>query len=92
MQVLEGARDTVRAHCAKISQDPRHLHVAVLSEGLLPARQFTEWSMDFSFAEAREPEKVLTTIQEPLPRPDVTVSNPQLQALLHSFGQELSGA
>ena len=48
--------------------------MAVVSEGLLPARQFAEWSM--GFADAREPEKVLVTIQEPLPRPDVTVSNP----------------
>ena len=62
------------------------------SDGLLPARQFAGWSMDFGFADAREPEKVLATIQEPLPGPDMTVSNPQLQALLHSFGQELGGA
>ena len=92
VQVLEEARDTVRALRAKISQDPRHLRVAVVSEGLLPARQFAEWSMDFGFADAREPEKVLATIQEPLPGPDVTVSNPQPQALLHSFGQGLGGA
>ena len=43
-------------------------------------------------AQRRELEKVLATIQEPLLGPDVTVSNPQLQALLHSFGQGLSGA
>ena len=86
VQVLEGPLETVRSLFARISQDPRHQQVAVVSKGLVPRRQFAEWSMDFGFADARELEAVLATIGQEHEQAECTLSSQHLQALLSSFG------
>ena len=85
MQVLEGPQEIVEHLFARISQDPRHRQVAVVSKGLLPSRQFAEWSMDFGFADAGELEAVLVAIGQEHRQAETTVSSRQLQALLSSF-------
>ena len=47
MQAIEGPEDAVRALEARIAADPRHRGVIVLIEGLIPERQFPEWTMGF---------------------------------------------
>ena len=47
MQALEGDEATVRALFARISQDPRHERVHLLTTVEVPRRQFPQWSMGF---------------------------------------------
>ena len=48
MQVLEGAKETVKALYDTITKDRRHQGYVVIDEDELPARQFSDWSMGFS--------------------------------------------
>jgi hypothetical protein len=45
LQVLEGGRDTVSALYNRITQDPRHHDVALLSYEEIGERSFSSWSM-----------------------------------------------
>src|SRR4051812_36074060 len=45
LQVLEGEQTAVNDTFAKISDDPRHDGVVVLSRGDVPARGFGDWKM-----------------------------------------------
>jgi blue light- and temperature-responsive anti-repressor len=47
-QVLEGTRDVVERTFERISGDPRHADVTVLSFTPTECRSFPEWSMGFS--------------------------------------------
>ena len=47
MQALEGDEATVRTLFARISQDPRHERVHLLTTVAVPQRQFPQWSMGF---------------------------------------------
>lgn len=85
VQVLEGPEEAVRALYAKIEQDPRHTRVDTVSEGLQPARQFAEWSMDFGLVEGPEVERVLSAIEGQESRPGLNIVNARLQALLQAF-------
>lgn len=44
-QVLEGAKETVRALFEEISRDPRHFAVTERINRLVPIRSFASWSM-----------------------------------------------
>jgi hypothetical protein len=48
MQVLEGARETVKTLYDTITNDRRHHGNIVIDEDELAERQFSEWSMGFS--------------------------------------------
>ena len=48
IQALEGPRDRVMALLQAIQQDPRHSRMAVLFEGPITNRSFSQWSMGFN--------------------------------------------
>ena len=48
MQVLEGARKTVKVLYDAITEDRRHQGCIVIDEDELAERQFSDWSMGFS--------------------------------------------
>lgn len=85
VQVIEGPEEAIRALYARIQRDPRHTQVETVSEGLLPRRQFAEWSMDFGLAEDPEVERVLDAIETQRPLPALSIVNARLQALLQAF-------
>ncbi|WP_210517394.1 BLUF domain-containing protein [Hymenobacter terricola] len=85
VQAIEGPEEAVRALYARIEQDPRHTRVETVSEGLMPARQFAEWSMDFGVVEGPEVERVLGAIEGQQPPPGLAIVNKRLQALLQAF-------
>jgi hypothetical protein len=45
VQTLEGNIDAVRATYARISMDPRHYDLHIISQGLVEKRLFGEWNM-----------------------------------------------
>ena len=47
IQLIEGARDQVRALYARIAKDERHRGIEVVFEGDVTERLFSEWSMGF---------------------------------------------
>lgn len=55
-QVLEGEEEKVREVFARISKDPRHHRVVVLSERNIPAREFAEWTMGYVVLDERKRE------------------------------------
>lgn len=85
VQVMEGPEEAVRELYARIQRDPRHTRVETVSEGLLPRRQFAEWSMDFGLAEGPEVERVLGAIEAQRPLPALSIVNARLQTLLQAF-------
>ncbi|WBA44067.1 BLUF domain-containing protein [Hymenobacter canadensis] len=85
VQVLEGPEEAVRALYARIEQDPRHTRLQTVSEGLQPARQFAEWSMDFGVVEGPEVERVLGAIKGQQRLPELAIVNARLQTLLQAF-------
>lgn len=85
VQVLEGPEDEVRQLYARIRADSRHTQVETVSEGLLPRRQFAEWSMAFALAEVPEVEQVLGAIKMQQPLPPLSIVNARLQTLLQAF-------
>jgi len=48
IQALEGPKDRVMDLLSAIRQDPRHARIAVLFEGPITNRSFSQWSMGFS--------------------------------------------
>jgi len=48
IQALEGPKDRVMDLLRAIRQDPRHSRIAVLFEGPIKNRSFSQWSMGFS--------------------------------------------
>lgn len=46
-QILEGGRDEVLSLYAKISADPRHQRVEVVTEGPITSREYNDWQMAF---------------------------------------------
>lgn len=48
IQALEGPRDKVRHMLGVIRQDSRHSRIAVLFEGPIQNRSFSQWSMGFN--------------------------------------------
>ncbi|WP_249403697.1 BLUF domain-containing protein [Sphingomonas sp. CFBP 13720] len=46
LQVLEGSEDSVAAAFERIRPDPRHTDVTVISDHLVPERDFAYWSME----------------------------------------------
>ncbi|MDH3504630.1 MAG: BLUF domain-containing protein [Nitrospirota bacterium] len=48
IQALEGPKDRVMDLLRVIRQDPRHRRMAVLFEGPIQHRSFSQWSMGFS--------------------------------------------
>ena len=85
VQMPEGAQDTVRAIYAKISQNPRHLRVAVASKDLLPAQQFAEWSMDFGFAAMLESEQAGSPLAQPATLPGLSTTSAHPKVLMEAF-------
>ena len=47
MQLLEGRKESVERLFQKISGDPRHINVEIVSEGETEQRMFSRWSMGF---------------------------------------------
>ncbi|WP_158292139.1 BLUF domain-containing protein [Paracraurococcus ruber] len=47
-QALEGPEAAMEALYARLSRDPRHAEVLVISAGPVAARQFSQWSMAFA--------------------------------------------
>lgn len=47
LQVLEGEEARVRATFERISKDPRHRNLVVLTEETVPERHFSHWSMGY---------------------------------------------
>lgn len=47
IQVLEGPQERVLETYARIERDPRHYGIIPLTEGMVEAREFAEWSMAF---------------------------------------------
>lgn len=47
LQVLEGPDQAVAEIYAKITKDPRHKDVAIISKTYVQAREFPEWEMAF---------------------------------------------
>lgn len=45
LQTLEGPPDKLDALWSSIKQDPRHDHIEVLSEHMVPARLFSDWDL-----------------------------------------------
>jgi hypothetical protein len=85
VQLLEGPADKVQELYARISRDPRHQQIGLVSMGLLPSRQFAEWSMDFGFVDAGELETVLAAIGQEYSQAEEMISSNQLQRLLDTF-------
>ena len=48
IQAIEGPRDQVTDLLRVIRQDPRHSRIAVLFEGQIKNRSFSQWSMGFN--------------------------------------------
>ena len=48
MQFLEGPESEVRRIFSTIKNDPRHGNITVISEGVIPTRQFSDWSMRYT--------------------------------------------
>jgi hypothetical protein len=46
-QVLEGERDAVQSLVARVTDDPRHTDVRVLSEGRRAEREYSGWTMGY---------------------------------------------
>jgi hypothetical protein len=46
-QILEGGRDEILSLYAKISADPRHQRVEVVTEGPITNREYNDWQMAF---------------------------------------------
>jgi hypothetical protein len=55
LQVLEGPNERLTALLDKLSTDPRHGSVRILSDGVVPARAFGAWSMAFQDVSGLEP-------------------------------------
>lgn len=47
MQVLEGEESAMRRTYERISRDPRHRNLIVLSEEVISARDFPDWRMGY---------------------------------------------
>lgn len=47
MQVLEGEEGAVRCTYERISRDPRHRNITLLSEEIIAARDFSDWRMGY---------------------------------------------
>ncbi|SLN51709.1 Sensors of blue-light using FAD [Pseudoruegeria aquimaris] len=47
LQYLEGEEPALRRLIARISQDPRHEAVTILSDGRIEVRQLPDWQMGF---------------------------------------------
>jgi hypothetical protein len=47
LQVLEGNRERVLSLFETIARDPRHHRITILFRGVVPERDFTDWSMGF---------------------------------------------
>lgn len=45
LQTLEGPAEKLQALWSSIKQDPRHDHIEVLSEHIVPARLFSDWDL-----------------------------------------------
>jgi hypothetical protein len=54
IQVLEGPKDRVMDLLRVIRQDPRHSRLAVLFEGPIKNRSFSQWSMGFNRLSSEE--------------------------------------
>ena len=54
IQVLEGEESHVRALFDRIRSDKRHQNVVAILEGVIPEREFADWSM--GFREVYEPD------------------------------------
>lgn len=85
VQVLEGPEEAVRTLYAKIHQDSRHTQVEMVVEGLLPTRQFDEWSMDYGIVEDLNKLAVISAIELQQPLPGRAIVSTGLQALLQAF-------
>lgn len=47
VQVLEGEETIIRRLFEKISEDPRHTEISILSQGHIPQPEFPDWAMGF---------------------------------------------
>ncbi len=47
LQILEGEEEVVLELFEKISKDPRHTHVRLISQGAIVKKSFAQWSMAF---------------------------------------------
>ncbi|MDR6126623.1 hypothetical protein QE361_001992 [Sphingomonas sp. SORGH_AS802] len=56
LQALEGPVEAVARRMALIRTDRRHSHIAIIAEGLIPARQFGHWAMIHRDQTAMSPE------------------------------------
>lgn len=58
MQVLEGEETAVRRTYERISRDPRHRNIMLLSEETIPARDFPDWRMGYKHLSADVAQRV----------------------------------
>lgn len=56
LQVLEGAKDRVTACFERISADPRHAHIRMLSSATVTERIFGKWQMGLTGTDALAPQ------------------------------------
>ena len=85
VQLFEGPEAAVRTLFAHIQLDSRHTQVITLSDGPGPQRWFADWHMAFGRVEAPELRQVLGAVENHT-SPQVPITDPHLQTLLHAFG------
>ena len=59
LQVLEGERDTLESVYARISEDPRHDYMKLLSSEDTVARRFGDWTMGLQYVTDEDLQHVL---------------------------------
>jgi|BEDMetMinimDraft_2_1075160.scaffolds.fasta_scaffold08189_1 hypothetical protein len=89
-QILEGEEEAVAARFARIAEDPRHYHLAIVSYAPAAAREFPDWSMALLGSPQNDEEDALARLllQEafaPTPRADTAEALlGYLHGLLHT--------
>ena len=85
VQIIEGAEEVIRALYDRIRQDARHHQIDTVSEGPIPARHFSEWSMDFGFETPPETGQAPGGPPPPYVLPGLSTTSAHLKRLLEAF-------
>lgn len=94
VQLIEGPPAVVAALFARIEHDPRHQHVHVLSTGLGPLRQFTDWRLAVAGSHPAEFYWLTTYLEAHRHRlvlPQIPVPEPELVAQLETISRACAG-
>lgn len=82
VQAIEGREEVVKSLYERIQQNPWHHQIETVDERLLPARRFSEWSMDFGYS--AQPEAGPGAVATP-PLPGLSTTSAHLKRLLEAF-------